>query len=76
VRDDRGAAMQLGDGAEIDREGELDLLTLAKTEVRGLHEHAGRGEIDRPTSFFRPAGVVMYTVVRARCLVCNLRSTD
>ena len=51
VRDHRSAAMQLGDGAEIDREGELDLLTLAKTEVRGLHEHTGGGEIDRPTEF-------------------------
>src|SRR5262245_38943000 len=47
--------MQLGDGAEIDGEGELDLLSLAQSEVRGLHEHAGGGEVDRPTQFL-PAG--------------------
>src|SRR5262249_6493234 len=47
VRDDRRAAVQLGDAAEIDREGEYDLLALAQAEVRGFDEDAGRGEIDR-----------------------------
>src|SRR5690242_19598992 len=41
--------MQLGDGAEVDRERELDLLTLAKTQVRRLDEDAGGGEVDRTT---------------------------
>ena len=49
VRDNRGTAMQLGDGSKIDGEGELDLLAFSKTEVGGLDEYAGSGEIDCAT---------------------------
>src|SRR5262245_22583235 len=44
--------MQLGDGAEIDRERELDLLSLAESEIRGLDEHTRGGEIDGAAEFF------------------------
>src|SRR5215467_12929297 len=47
VRDDRRAAVQLGDAAEVDGEGQHHLLTLAQAEIGGLDEHAGGGEIER-----------------------------
>src|SRR5689334_17958732 len=49
VRDNGGAAMELGDGAEIDREREFDLLSLAQTQIRGFDEDAGGTEIHRAT---------------------------
>ena len=39
--------VQLRDGAEIDSEGEGDLLTLTQSEIGGLDEYAGGAEIDR-----------------------------
>jgi hypothetical protein len=55
---------------------ELDLLALAQSRfVVSTNTPVAERLIARQ-SFFRPVGVVMYTVVRARCLVCNLRSTD
>src|SRR5512145_1683466 len=45
VRDDRGAAMQLGHGAEADGERELDGLALAQAHVAGLDENAGRAQV-------------------------------
>lgn len=40
VRHDGRAAMDLGDGAEIDGEGELDLLPLAQSQVFSLDVNA------------------------------------
>lgn len=45
--DDRGAAMQLGDGAEVDGEREHHLLAFTQTEVGGLDENTGRAQVDR-----------------------------
>ena len=68
--------MQLGDGAEIDGEGELDLLSLAQPRLVVSTNTPVAERLIARQSFFLPVGVVMYTVVRARCRVCNLRSTD
>ena len=45
--DDRGAAMQLGDRAQIDRKHELHVLPLAQPQIRGLDEDARCTQIDR-----------------------------
>src|SRR5262245_23992294 len=50
--------MELGDGAEVDRESELDLLTLAQTQIGGLDEHAGGTEIHRAAQLPASAGDV------------------
>ncbi len=47
VRDDGGAAMQLGDGAETDGEGEVDGLALAQSHVAGFDEHARGAQVAR-----------------------------
>ena len=49
VRDDRGAAMQLGDGAEADGKREFDGLALAQAHVAGLDEHASGAQVSRAT---------------------------
>src|SRR5688572_1969272 len=54
MRDYCGAAMKLGDGAEIDRECELDLLAFAQSEIGRFDEHSRGGEIDRPAKFLSP----------------------
>jgi hypothetical protein len=46
VCDDGAAPMQLGHCAEIDRESQMDLLTLAQSQACGTNEDAGRTEID------------------------------
>jgi hypothetical protein len=55
VRDYGSAAMELGDGAEIDREGELNLLALAQTQIRGLDEDASGAQIHGTTELAAPA---------------------
>jgi hypothetical protein len=47
VGDDRRPPVQLRHGTEIDREGQYDLLTFAKAEIRRLYENARGAEIDR-----------------------------
>src|SRR5262249_35263378 len=42
-----GAPVQLGDGAEIDREGQYHLLTLAQPKIRRLDENARGTEVYR-----------------------------
>jgi hypothetical protein len=44
--DDGGTSMQFGDGAKIDGEYQLDVLTLAQTEVGRLDEHTRRTQVD------------------------------
>ncbi len=41
--------MELGDRAEIDGEGELDLLAFAQAEVARLDEHAGGAQVHGST---------------------------
>jgi len=45
VRDDGGAAMNFGDHAKIDGEGELDSGAFLQTHVGGFDKHAIRAEI-------------------------------
>jgi hypothetical protein len=45
MRDDGGASMQLGDGAEADGESEFDGLALAQSHVAGFDEHAGCAQV-------------------------------
>src|SRR5688572_14887130 len=45
--DDRLAAMDLRDGAEVDGEGQLDDRALGEAEVAGLDEHAVGGKVVR-----------------------------
>ena len=47
VRDNGGAAMQLGDGAETDGECEVDGLALAQSHVAGFDEHARGAQVAR-----------------------------
>ena len=47
MRDDGGATMQLGHGAETDGESEVDGLALAQAHVAGFDEHARGAEIAR-----------------------------
>jgi hypothetical protein len=47
VGDDRCAPVQLGHGAEIDCEGQHDLLTFAEPQISRLDEYARSAEIDR-----------------------------
>ena len=47
VRNDSRAAMKLGDRAQVDGKCQLDVLTLAQTEIGRLDEDAGCTEIDR-----------------------------
>lgn len=46
MRDNSGAAMELGDGAEVDRESQLDMLAFLQTQIRRLDEDARSAEID------------------------------
>jgi hypothetical protein len=45
VRDNGSASMQLGHRAQIDGEGQLDLLTLPQSEIRGFDEDAGGAQV-------------------------------
>jgi len=56
VRDDSGAAMELGDGPEIDGEGELDLLPLAQSQVSRFDEDARGTQIHGTTKLPATAG--------------------
>src|SRR5712671_1401582 len=47
MRYDGGAAMYLGDRAQVDGEGELHLLSLAQAERSGADEHTVGAQIDR-----------------------------
>jgi hypothetical protein len=76
VSHDCGAAMQLGDRTQVDGEGEFDLLSLAQSQFVVSTNTPVADRLMARQSFLRPVGVVIYTVVLARCLVCNLRSTD
>lgn len=51
MRNDGGAPMELGDGTEIDGEGELDLLPFSQAEIGRFDEHSGGAEIDRFAQF-------------------------
>jgi hypothetical protein len=46
VGDDGRASMQFGDGAEIDREYQLDILALAQAQVGRLDKHTRRTQVD------------------------------
>src|SRR5262245_6862401 len=50
--------MELRDRTEVDGEGELHLLSLAETEIRGLDEYTGGTEVHSPTELTPPAGNV------------------
>lgn len=45
VGDDRGAPMQLGHCAQVDRECEADLLALAQTQTSSADENAGGAQV-------------------------------
>ena len=47
MRDDRGATMQLGDGAEADGKRQFDGLALAQAHVAGLDKHASGAQVAR-----------------------------
>ena len=46
MRDHGGAAVQLRDRAQVDREDQFHILALAQAEVRGLDEYTSRAQID------------------------------
>jgi hypothetical protein len=66
VRDHGGASMHLGDRAEIDGEGEFDLLALLEAERSSADEDAVGAQIDGAAQAPLASGIMMYTVVRAR----------
>jgi len=49
VSDHSGASVELGNCAEIDGEGQLNLLSLPQSEVGRFDEHAGSAEIHGAT---------------------------
>jgi hypothetical protein len=59
VSDDGRAAVQLGDGTQVDRESQDNLLTLAQTEVGGLDEYASGAEIHRLAKLTASPGTMM-----------------
>jgi len=74
MRHDGGAAMDLGDQPQVDREGQLDLLSLAQSEILRLDEYTVCAQVlALQIRLFRP-DITTYTVVRARCRVCKRRS--
>ena len=56
VRDNRRAAMNLRHQSQVDRECQLDLLPLAKTQIFRLNKHAVRAQILCFANSALPAG--------------------
>jgi hypothetical protein len=46
MRDDGGASVQLGDGAQVDSERQFHFLTLAQPQARRVNEHASSTEVN------------------------------
>jgi hypothetical protein len=73
MRDDRFAAMYLGDRTEIDGERQIDLLALAQAEIAGLNVNTRRTQVDCTAQFFAPTG--HRDVNRGACPMASMQTT-